>query len=475
MNKRNVLLFVILIFSFITTSLFASGTKENPSSETLDQISFKEPKHVFLFIGDGMASSQRQLGELYIKEITSDSNATLIMNSFPVTGMTTTSSEDSLVTDSAASATALATGHKTNSKMVGQTADGVKVKNIVEAARDKGMATGVISNVRITHATPASFLAHNESRYNENEMAVDVLESGATFIAGGGYRHFVPKDGELKSKREDNRDLVAEFKEKGYITFANDVEGFRSFEPEGKVKVFAPLAYTELAFEVDRDDSKEPSLAEMTKKGIQVLKQYSDGFFMMVEGGKIDYASHGNDPVGTVHDVLALDEAVKVAYEFYQENPEDTLIIVVGDHETGGLGLGFKNDYFLKLDSLSSITTVSQNLKYNGDREAFYSFIMNDYGLGELTEEEISLIEKSMDMVDAGIKPDYMSSHRSPLNYTVSNIVSARTGLFWTTYAHTGATVPLTSIGAGALSFSGHKDNTEVALTIAKLLGVSLD
>ncbi len=479
MKKINKIAFLLIALLLVmNTAVFAGGKKDKrvaPEEEILKQISFEAPKHVFLFIGDGLGASQRQLGEYFLREQSGDEAARLTMNTFPIAGMNTTHSVDSLVTDSAASATALATGHKTNSKVIGQSADGAELKNLVEAARDKGMATGVISNMRITHATPASFLAHDESRYNENEMAEDVFNIGATFIAGGGFRHFVPQNGELKSKRKDDRDFVAEFEAAGYLTFCDDVEGFRSFTTEEEVKVFAPLTYTEMAYEVDRDSAKEPSLAEMTAKGIDVLEEDPDGFFMMVEGGKIDYASHANDPIGVVYDVLAFDDAIKEAYEFYLENPEDTLIIVLGDHETGGLGLGFKNDYFLNVDTLEAISGSADAMKYKGDREAFFSFIRNDYGLGEMSDEEVARVTAAMDMADAGTKPAHMDSYMSPVNASVSEIISERANLFWTTYAHTGTTVPLTAIGAGSLNFGGQKDNTEIGLMIARLLDVTLD
>ncbi|MCP4178313.1 MAG: alkaline phosphatase [bacterium] len=460
-----------------TSLLFAEGSREVPESaskQTMPGISYEEPKHVFLFIGDGLSASQRQLSQYFLQEFKDDQSASLRMNTFPVAGMNTTHSLNSLVTDSAASATALATGRKTNSKVVGQSPDGTDLKNLIEAAKEKGFATGVVSTMRLTHATPASFLAHNESRYNENEMAVDVLESGVNYLAGGGYRHFVKNGGELKSKRKDDRDLVAEFKALGYTTFVNDTEGLRNFKPEGRTNVFAPVSYSVMDYEIDRDPLVEPSLKEMTSKGIDVLSQYEEGFFMMVEGGKIDYASHANDPIGVVHDVLAFDEAIEAAYSFYLENPDDTLIIVLGDHETGGLGLGFKNDYFLDLESLLPIKKSADGIRYDGDRDAFFSLLEADYGLTDLTDEEIAKIIQGMDMADADTKPAHMSSYMSPVNASVSEIVSSRANLFWTTYAHTGTTVPLTAIGAGSLSFSGYKDNTEIGLTIAELMGISL-
>lgn len=468
---------VLCVFSALTIFLLTAGNAwaDDAMRSPMDQISLDDPKHVFLFVGDGLASSQRQLAQYFLKELSGDQTAELRMNTFPVGGLNTTHSLDSLVTDSAASATSLATGAKTNSRVIGQTPDGKELRTILEAARDKGFATGVVSNMRLTHATPASFLAHDESRYNENEIAADFLKTNATYLAGGGFRHFVPKDGTLKSKRKDDRDLVSELKANGYLTFVADTKGFRQFTPKGKVKVFAPLAYSEMDYEIDRNPDKEPSLAEMTQKGIEVLSQYEKGFFMMVEGGRIDYAGHSNDPVATVHDVLAFDQAIEKAYEFYRKNPQNTLIVVVGDHETGGLGLGFKNDYFMKVNTLLPIKRSADSLRYNGDRAAFLAMLESEYGLAGLTADEKARINKGLDMSEAKTRPAHMSSYMKPENAAVSAVVSERANLFWTTYAHTGTTVPLTAIGAGALWFGGHKDNTDVAKALAHLLKVTLN
>lgn len=436
------------------------------------EVQAEAPKYVFYFIGDGLASSQRQLAEYFLKEKLDDNMARLTMNKLSVVGMNSTHSSNSLVTDSAASATSLATGFKTNGGMVAQLPDGTPVRTIVQAARDAGMGTGVISNMRITHATPASFVAHNESRNNENEMAIDYVNSNIDFFAGGGYRHFVPK-GFPGSRRKDDRNLVEEFKNKGYNVFLteNDTNAFRNFNPSKKERVFALLRPSEFAYEKDRDDTKEPSLAELTQKGIDVLKHYEKGFFMTVEGGKIDYAGHANDPIGMIYDILAFDEAISVAYEFYKENPEETLIVVVGDHETGGLGLGFRNDYFMDMSALTSITGSIDMVSYNGNREEFLRFLEEEHGLTNLTTEEIKKLQKAMDMVDNGDRLGYMPSYMTPATAAVSEIISARANIFWTTYAHTGTTVPLSTEGIGSERFGGYKDNTEVALTFFELMG----
>ncbi|TDX52946.1 alkaline phosphatase [Orenia marismortui] len=473
LKRISLLLVLILVaFSFSIYAMSSAPVEEKEGNKVVEQ---GTPKYVFLFIGDGMASSQRMLGEYFLRAKTGDQNAKLTMNQFPVAGMNSTYAANTLVTDSAASATALATGYKTNKGMIGQVPDGTAVKTIVEAARDKGMATGVISTMRLTHATPASFLAHNESRYNPNQIAEDIAASDVDFLAGGGYRYFVPKDGELKSKRKDDKDLVKVFEDKGYKSFVNDPAGFRDYKPESGDKVFAPLTYSHLPYELDRDPKKLPSLAEITQKGIETLSKKDNAFFMMVEGGRIDYAGHANSPATVANDMLAFDQAIAKAYEFYKNHPKETLIVVTGDHETGGLGLGFKNDYFLNVDELLPIKSSLDKINYSGDRKALFTALKEEYGLTDLSDKEIAKIKQAMNLEDAGKKPvEYMPGFMSPVDAAIANVLSERVNLFWTTYAHSGTTVPLTAVGVSATNFGGYKDNTEIAKTLAEVLGVKL-
>ncbi len=446
----------------------------------------KGPKYVFYLIGDGMGGSQRQSAEYYLKLIAGDDDAKLTMNKFPVAGINTTQSADTLVTDSAAAGTALATGHKTNNGMISQLPDGTNVKTVLEVAQEKGMATGVITTTRLTHATPATFASHVESRYMPDKIANQYVESGVDFFAGGGYRYFIPGSGleykgeTLKSKRKDNRNLVQEFANKGYNTFLSeeDTDKFRYYQPEGREKVFAAFTYSHTPYEVDRRRTDStPSIAEMTEKGIDVLSKYEDGFFMMVEGGRIDHACHANDPVGAIHDTLAFDKAVAKVYEFYKEHPEETLIVVTADHETGGYGLGFAKQYFLKLENLKkakvSVDDVLMNV-YNGDREAYFDYIAENLGMDDLTSKERATITKAMDIVDnkedydvAMYGPDYYC----PVAIATTHVLSTRAGIEWTTYAHSATPIPTTAIGVEAEGFGGYKDNTDLAKTMADVLG----
>ncbi|MCT4594234.1 MAG: alkaline phosphatase [Anaeromicrobium sp.] len=473
--RRLLVLMLVLTLGFTSSIAYAGGTKD-----------VKGPKYIFYFIGDGLGLSQRQVGELFLQETSKDKSKRLTMNTLPVTGLKTTYSANTLVTDSAAAGTALATGHKTNNGVISKTPNGKDLKTILELAEEKGYATGLVSTTRITHATPASFASHNVNRDNENEIAVDYLDSNVEFFAGGGYRHFAPKAWEYgKSKRKDDRDLLKEFADLGYNVFAGekDSDNFLKFAPKGKEKVFAALSYSHLPYDIDRLNTLDtPSLGQLTQKGIEVLSAYEDGFFMMVEGGRIDHASHANDPVGAIHDVLAFDEAIKKACKFYEENPEDTLILVAADHETGGLGLGMSTNYFLKLEELFDVTASTEAIgygdkKYDGNREAYFKYIEKVYSLENLTQKERTEIEKAMDLEDKGIegeKREYGYLTKEPTAIAVAHIVSNRANIHWTTFAHSGAPIPLTAVGVNAQDFSGYNDNTMIAKKLANIIGGEL-
>jgi alkaline phosphatase len=439
-------------------------------------ITYCAPKYVFMFIGDGMAASQRQMAEYYVQETTGDKNFRLLMDQFPVTGINTTHSMNTLVTDSAAAGTALATGHKTDNGMIAVLPDGTKLDSVIDVAQKRGMKTGLITTTRLTHATPAAFASNNLNRDNENEIANDFLESNVDFFAGGGYRNFISKD-EKGSKRKDDRDLTKEFKEAGYNVFIGEdsSDEFMNLKAEKNQKVFAAITKSHMPYEIDRVNSKPevPSLADMTEKGIEVLSKNKKGFFMMVEGGRIDHAAHANDAASVINDTLAFEKAVEAAYKFYEKHPKQTLILVAADHETGGLGMGYGKNYFLNLKALKdvkiSVDDVLQKA-YKGDREAYFTFIDKKMGLNNLTEKEKSLIEKSMDIEDSGVDVGKTYGGYTPTAIAVAHVMDVRANVMFTTFAHSATQIPLSAIGKKSESFQGFKDNTEIGSILMEII-----
>ncbi len=451
------------------------------------------PRYVFYFIGDGMGAAHRQLAEIYLREKTGDPSRKLLINSFGVAGLITTYSKDSLITDSAAAGTALSTGKKTLNGLIAKTPEKNDLKTLIEAAEDGGMATGIITTTKLTHATPATFAAHNDSRKNENEIAEDYLNSNVEFFAGGGIRHFIEKNRGRnpedamgytgRSNRGDEKNLVNTFGQQGYTTFIGmtGAAAFSNTDFSSIDKVFAAFTYFHLPYEIERIHRYKsvPSLAEMTKAGIKVLARDPDGFFLMVEGGRIDHAAHSNDPTGVIHDTLALDHAVKAAHDFYLAHRNDTLIVVTADHETGGLGLGGdamhnKLNIGALMDTKLSIgdTLIYGSGRYNGNPVAYRTLLGTQFGLDRLSPSEAEKLEQAMDDIDAGMVQGFYTPF--PAALAAAHILSNRANIGWTTTKHTAVMIPLSAAGSGAERFSGYRDNTEIALETADLLGFDL-
>jgi alkaline phosphatase len=473
----------------VLVMMMALGACSSDSDDDNDQedVAKASPKYVFYFIGDGMGAAQRQSAELYMMQVEGADNYSLNMNKLSVAGINSTYSSDSMVTDSAAAGTALATGYKTNNGVISKLPDGTDLKSLIEAAEENGKKTGIVSSTRLTHATPAVFASHNINRNNENDIAADFVDSGVDYFAGGGYRHFVGKDNAegLKSKRTDDRDLVAEFEALGYTSFVSEdeTENFKNHEMQESEKVIALMTYSHLPYEIDRKNTGEtsPSLAELTEKGIELLSQGDEGFFMMVEGGRIDHACHANDIIGSVYDTLIFDEALGKAYEFYEAHPNETLIVVVGDHETGGMGLGFGKEYRLNFENISEAKvsiadTLPSAYQAGGDRDAYFVYLEENLGLtGDyaLTEDEKAKIQVAMDWKDNS-ENQYIYGGYDVVATTVAYIISERVNMQWTTYAHSGTQIPMSAIGVGAEEIGGYKDNTEIAWAMAKVLNYDL-
>lgn len=287
-----------------------------------------EAKSLMLFIGDGMGPGILTIGMLFSEwELESELNMVTLANA-GATGFVTTYSADKLVTDSAASGTAIACGKKTDNGKVGVLPDETPIDNIFDIAIKQGKSLGVVTSTSVTHATPASFLAHHKYRSYEWDIAVQVAESDATVILGGGSKYFLPPE-RGGGRRGGDLTLVAE--ERGFEV-VYDRDGLLASEADRLLGLFAP---ENTPFERERDPETVPSLAEMTAKAIEILSQNENGFLLMVEGGRIDHAAHQNDIDDTLLDLLAFDEAVGSAMEYQAGNP-DVALIVTADHETGG-------------------------------------------------------------------------------------------------------------------------------------------
>jgi len=273
------------------------------------------PKNIILLIGDGMGVAQVTAG------LTAN-NGKLFLNNFKHLGLMKTQSADKYITDSAAGGTAISTGVKTYNGAIGVDTDSAVVKTILEEAEEKGLATGLVSTSSITHATPASFIAHQKSRNMYEEIAADFLKTDFDVIIGGGVEHF--------SKRKDGRNLLKEFEEKGYKV-EPDLEKARYIRSAKLVSLTADVHNPRIA-------ERGNMLPVATETAINILDNNQKGFFLMVEGSQIDWGGHAGSTIYIVEDMLDFDKAVGKALDFAADNGE-TLVIVTADHETGGMAL----------------------------------------------------------------------------------------------------------------------------------------
>lgn len=435
------------------------------------------PKYVFVFIGDGMSTPQRLMAEDFSKRT---GRGELAMNHLARRTETATKSANKVVTDSAAAATAIACGEKTDNGMLGMRPDGTRIESVAAVAKKAGRKVGIVTTVTIVHATPAGFYAHNRSRGDSRAIAMDLVKSGFDYFAGGGIGGWTqPKGGYFDTngnfvKLEEGREAVpgidpySLWQTNGYTFVKDDLAAFKALKP-GR-PVWCVFGESGMDYALDRDGS-QPTLAEIVEKGIELLDG-PDGFFLMCEGGKVDYAGHANDAGGSVAEQLSLDDAVKVATRFAKAHPGETLIVTTGDHETGGLirgitGAGAAFDPALLKHQRCTASKFSSILKNAQEQNAAFSFddamalVRENFGLGgpvPLTDADRDELKKSFEQ-------------KKPAEFAgaAKRILSAHAGLAWKSGGHTALPTMTTAEGPGSEILEGMTDNTEIG---ARLKGL---
>lgn len=490
-----------------TKTSTASATSQAEEAQTLS-----EPKYVFLFIGDGMSYPQFQaasdyLGALadedYTKALPStiyasregavlDGPVKLSFMNFPVAGSAVTYDSCSFAPDSASTATSIATGKKTYSGMINVDESGaITYETIAEKLHNqKGYKVGVISSVNLNHATPAAFYAHQASRNNYYEIGVEMVNSGFEYFAGGGLK-------KITGANKDQTSLYDLATAAGYKVTYTQADAQKVTAADKKVILIDEHLADSDAMDYDMDRaSGEWSLADYVAKGIEVLDN-EKGFFMMCEGGKIDWACHANDAGATVTDTLALADAVSVAMDFANKHPKETLILVTGDHETGGLTIGYAGtDYDTYLDTLANQkisyaqydTQYVSNYKKDGtsfeeamkDVEKLFGLKLSgdDNDRLVLTEYETERLRNAYELITSEEATQYTQEQSilyggyNPFSVTVTHILNNKSGVDFTSYSHTGLPVAVFADGNGAEDFGGYYDNTDIYNKLAKLLKV---
>lgn len=423
-------------------------------------------KNVIIMIPDGMSPAAVTLTRLY------QDGKPLAMDEIAC-GMVKTYSADAPIADSAPAATAYATGFRSHTGYIGVLPDEATmpgeapispldarrpVATVLEAARLAGKSTGLVFTCEAPHATPASFSAHYPDRKNYDDLLEQMVYQNMDVVLGGGAQYLTP------SARKDGEDLVAEIKRLGYDYVTTPDQLARSTAN----KIWGAFAPKDLAYDFDRDPTKEPSLAEMTKKAIEVLSKNPKGFFLMVEGSKIDWASHANDPIGVISDILAFDKAVKVALDFAKSS-KNTIVIVAADHANGGISIGDRdtsNNYDkLRLKEIvgplrkAKLTGEGVEKKLLPDKSNIREVMATYYGISDLTNEEIAAIKEAKS---------------GSLNYVVGPMISKRAHIGWTTNGHTGDDVVLYVYDPTGERPTGVIHNVDIARYIEKSLILDL-
>ena len=471
------------------------------------------PKYVFLFIGDGMSYPQFQAASDYLGAVADTDYANALPSTeydarngavldgpvrlnfmdFAVEGSAITYDSCSFAPDSASTATSIATGNKTYSGMINVDITGsTPFETIAENLhKQKDWKIGIISSVNLNHATPAAFYAHQASRNDYYEIGEELVNSGFEYFAGGGLK-------KVTGPEEDKTSLYDLATNAGYKVTYTQADAEAVTAADGKVILIDEnLADSDsMNYDMDRDDTQW-ALADYVSKGIEVLDN-DTGFFMMCEGGKIDWACHANDAGATVTDTLALADSVQVAVDFAKEHPDETLILVTGDHETGGLTIGYAGtDYDTYLDTLSNqkisyaqfdeeyMAKYKENntsfedamkdvealfgLKLSGDESD--RLVLTDYETERLkTAYELSMMEYNADEYTQEQKVLY--GEYNPFSVTVTHILNNKSGVNFSSYSHTGLPVAVFADGAGADAFDGYYDNTEIYNKLANMLDV---
>lgn len=450
----------LTVVSF-NSSILAMNIEE--ASEPNAQI-----KNVIVMIPDGMSVGALTLARWYKsydavtkKVVTTEKLALDEMASGLVRTYWVADGVVGAITDSAPAATAFATGIKTNDKYVGSSPSKMPIASILEAAHKEGIATGIIATSNIQHATPADYSGHYFDRSRYDIIGEQQVYAGMDVVLGGGSKYLATP------YRKDNENLINAIRNEGY-TYVTDKSGLNSVTSG---KLWGMFATDAMAYNMDIKENQptQPTLAEMTSKSIELLSQDEDGFFLMVEGSKVDWAAHANDPIGVISDVLAFDDAVKIALD-YAKKHQDTMVLCLTDHGNGGITIGnidtsssYSKDPVGKfIAPLKAATLTGEGLenKLNEDRTNIKEAISTYFGIVDLTIEE----EAAIKVAKAGT-----------LNSVVGPMISKRAYIGWTTTGHTGEDVVLFSYLPGDQRITGLLENTDIAKVCAGVLELDLE
>lgn len=434
----------------------------------------QQPRSVIIMLADGAAATQWDFGKY--------SSQMLRGQPFVVTdvvfkegflGLLNTSPSGLYVTDSAAAASAMSTGFKTANGAISVSVDGDPLPTALGIAKSRGKSIGMVTTAAVYDATPAAFSVHARSRRDYQALVDQYLALEPEVLMGGGADYFLPSS-VASGKRGDGRDIVAAFREKRYAVATNTAE----LEGATGPKLLGLFAKGDMDFEIDRDPAREPSTAEMAAAALRALAQASPrGFVLLVENENIDTAGHANDAASLMRALWAFDDAVKVALDFQRAHP-DTLLIVVGDHETGGFSptyalrdpsnLSRTNQFYPGLEQLRMLEDITISLNTlkktlgNKPSAALLDRMLSQHFPGFRLDPDLR------ELILGGETRERNFSY--PPQNVLGLMIARQTGYYWGTSGHTPQPVPVGAIGPGAELFRGYQDNTDFGKHLHRLI-----
>ncbi|MEK5209698.1 alkaline phosphatase [Psychrobacillus sp. FSL H8-0510] len=426
LNKKLFLIFLVTILLIAVSSVdknTAYGNKDMPLSKG-------HPKNVILMIADGYSTAYATNYRLYKDQES-------LLDPY-LSGMVKTYSASSEITDSAAAATALATGYKTYNGRISTSIDGKPLKTIMEAIEDEGRkSTGLVATTSVTDATPAAFASHTGVRADQYEIAPQLIANDVDVLLSGGKKFFPDS-------------LIESAIEKDYVFISDRDQLLNSNSNE---KLLGLFSEENMAPELDREETNQPSLAEMTLTAINVLNKNKNGFFLMVEGSQIDLAGHYHDAAWAMQDIESFEKAFSEVMDFAKKD-KNTLVVVLGDHDTGGMSVGGYNKFGSNIEILRNVTA-------SGD------FMVNKFSSTKNNIKEVIKEYTNITLTDQQV--DRISTSTNP-SAEVNNIVSEYALVGWITGGHTGVDVPLYTYGPKSENFKAVLDNTDIPKLISKAI-----
>jgi alkaline phosphatase len=434
-----------------------------------------QPKNIIIMFADGASSTQWDFGRYSSKVLRGQPFVvTDVVFREGALGLLSTEPSNAYVVDSAASATAMSTGFRVNNFAVAVAPDGRSLPTLMEVAKARGKRIGLVTTAAVHDATPAAFSIHAKARDDSQNLVDQYVALEPDVLLGGGADYFLPA-ASPGGRRKDGKDIVGAFRAKGYEVATNTAE----LKAATGARLLGLFAEDNMDFELDRDPAKEPTTAEMTAAALKALSQRSsNGFVLLVENENVDEAGHNNDAASLMRALWAFDDAVRVALEFQRRNPE-TLLIVTGDHETGGFSPTYaskdmtsfsrKNRFYAGADHVRMLGPITMSLAKARDTlgrkpsgEALDQLVARHFPGFRLDADlrEMILTQRPMERPFGRATPN-----------ALGRMVSRQTGLYWATAGHTTEPVVVGAIGPGAELFRGYQDNTDFGKHLHRLIG----